>query len=104
MKGYCIMSIPSGFKIRKKADVNTFITKCMVNDNEYFIIIQNDFAIFFRKYTDGEISVSIKRGNLSDIFNPTIEVAKTKDNCYKETVEDYVWKYRKYINAKWFNG
>ena len=39
---------------------------------------------------------------LKDIFNPLLEVARTKDNCYKKTVEDYIWQNRKYINAKWF--
>ena len=31
-----IMSIPCGFKIRKKTDTDVFIDKCMCKDNEYY--------------------------------------------------------------------
>ena len=98
-----IMSIPCGFKIRKKTDTDVFIDKCMCKDNEYYLKINNDLAIFIRKGKDGSVSVAEKRWDLYDPFNPLLEVANNKNAAYRETVNDYVWKYRKYINAKWFN-
>ena len=99
-----IMMIPCGFKIRKKADTKFFTEKCMQKDSEYYLKIDTDFALILEKEKDGECSVAIKRGDLQDYFNPLLEVANTNNNAYKETVYDYIWKYRKYINAKWFNN
>lgn len=103
MKDITIMNIPLGFKIKKKADVDTFIHDCMNKDNEYYLAINNNLASFFRKEKSGEVSILEKRGDLYDIFNPLLEVANTSNSSYKETVQDYIWRYRKYINAKWFN-
>lgn len=103
MNNITIMNIPCEFKIRKKIDVNTFIDKCMCKDNEYYLKINKDLALFFRKEKDGSVSILEKSGDLYDIFNPLLEVANTSNNAYKDTVYDYIWKYRKYINAKWFN-
>ena len=47
--------------------------------------------------------MAIRNGDLYDIFNPEIEIARTKDNCYDKTVQDYIWQFRKAINKKWFN-
>ena len=100
-----IMVMPIGFKIRKKADVEVFIQKCMQNNSDYNIITDENSKeqFIFRKDKNGNVSVAYRNGNLNDIFNPMIEVARTNDNCYKATVQDYIWKNRKYINAKWFN-
>lgn len=98
-----LMTIPCGFKIRNKNDVETFINECMNRNQSYYLIIQNDFAIFLEKDKDGEVSVLEKRWDLSDPFNPLLEVANTNNTAYKHTVNYYIWKYRKYINAKWFN-
>lgn len=97
-----IMSIPCGFKIRKKTDIDTFINECMCANNEYYLKINNDLALFIRKDKDS-VSVAEKRWDLHDPFNPLLEVANTSNSSYKETVHDYIWKYRKYINANWFN-
>ena len=97
-----IMSIPLGFKIKKKIDIDVFIKDCMVNDNEYYLRINDELAIFITKKKN-EVSIAEKCWDLYDPFNPLIEVANTKNTSYKETVQDYIWKYRKYINAKWFN-
>ena len=101
---FSIMTIPCGFKIRKKVDVETFINECMNRNQSYSLILQKDFAIFFGKDKDGEVSVSEKRWDLSDPFYPLLEVANTNNPAYKHKVEYYIWKYRKYINAKWFNN
>ena len=98
-----LMKIPCGFKIRKKHDVEIFIKDCMINGNEYYIKINKEEAVYLDKDANGNVSVCIKSGNLSDIFNPLLEVARTNNNCYKKTVEDYIWHYRKHINAQWFN-
>ena len=97
-----IMSIPHGFKIRKKIDTEKFIEKCMVKGNDYYIIIDREKALHLSKDKNGDVSVCIKSGNLADIFNPLLEVARTNNNCYNKTVYDYIWEYRKYINAEWF--
>lgn len=103
MNSISIMSIPCGFKIRKKVDTEYFANKCMQKDNEYYLIINKDLALFLRKEKDGTVSVLEKRWDLDDPFNPLLEVANTSNPSYKETVYNYIWKYRKYINAKWFN-
>ena len=97
-----IMMIPHGFKIRKKADAEKFINECMCKGSSYYLKINSEHAVILEKDEEG-VSVLIKSGDLNDMFNPLLEVAKTKNNCYNETVEDYIWKYRKYINQKWFN-
>ena len=103
MRDVTIMSVPCGFKIKKKVDTEYFVRKCMCFNSEYYLKINNELAIFLKKGKDGTVSVAEKRGNLYDLFNPLLEVANTGNPSYKETVYDYVWKYRKYINAKWFN-
>lgn len=97
-----IMCIPSGFKIRKKVDCDTFIDRCMQKGNSYYII-HEDQQLIMDKDKKGNVSVSIRYGDFRDIFNPSLEVARTKDNCYTETVQFYIWKFRKAINKKWFN-
>ena len=103
MNSVSIMCVPCGFKIKKKTDAEYFANECMCKGSEYYIKINNDLAIFFRKEKDGTISVAEKRWDLYDPFNPLLEIANTSNPSYKETVYDYIWKYRKYINAKWFN-
>lgn len=99
-----IMAIPMGFKIRKKADVEVFIQKCMQKNSRYDVITDFKDQFIFAKDKDGNVSVAYRNGNLNDIFNPMIEVARTNDNCYKTTVQDYIWMNRKYINATWFKS
>lgn len=97
-----IMTIPCGFKIRSKADVDKFMNECM-GYREHYLKINNELAIWITKEKDGSISVAEKIGDLYDIFNPLLEIANTKNKAYKISVRDYLWKNRKYINAKWFN-
>ena len=99
-----IMMIPHNFKIRRKSDVKTFINDCMVKGNEYYIITDDGDQFNFSKDKNGNISIATRNGDLKDIFNPLIEVARTNNNCYKETVTDYIWQNRKYINSKWFSN
>lgn len=103
MSNLTVMSIPCGFKIKKKIDADVFINDCMITGCEYFLKINDDFALILSKDKDG-VSVLEKRWDLYDPFNPLLEVANTNNTAYKETVQDYIWKYRKYINAKWFSN
>lgn len=96
-----IMQIPQGFKIRKKADIEIFINKCMCKGCRYSVI-DNDVQCFIEKDKEGNVSVDIRYGDFNNIWNPSLEVASTKNNCYKETVQDYIWKFRKAINAEYF--
>ena len=98
-----IMYIPNEFKIKRKSDVEIFINKCMQNNSEYYLKINNELAIFLRKDKDGSVVILAKNGDLHDIFNHLLEMASTKNNVYRITVQDCIWKYRKYINAEWFN-
>ena len=98
------MCIPNGFKIKTKKDACQFMNECMVAGCEYFMKVTDDLALFFDKKEDGSISVLEKRWDLYNPFNPLLEVANTSNKSYKETVQDYIWKYRKYINATWFSG
>lgn len=99
---YSIMCIPCGFKIRKKVDCDTFIDRCMQKENSYYII-HEDQQLIMDKDKAGNVSICVRYGNFHDPFNPALEVARTKDNCYAETVQYYIWKFRKAINAKWFD-
>lgn len=98
-----VMILPANFKIRKKNDIETFINNCMMKDGTYGIKIDKETLLYIKKDEDGNVSVLIKRGNLRDVFNPLLEVAATNNSAYKETVQDYIWKYRKYINAEYFS-
>lgn len=103
MSNVSIMAIPCGFKIKRKVDTERFVNECMCEGSEYYIKISEDLALFLEKDKNGTVSVLEKRWDLYDPFNPLLEVANTSNTAYKETVNDYIWKYRKYINAKWFN-
>lgn len=97
-----IMRIPSGFKIRKKTDTDVFIEECMCKDNRYSII-DEDVQLIFEKDKNDNVSVCVRYGDFNNIFNPMLEVARTKDNCYDKTVQDYIWMFRKAINKEWFS-
>ena len=96
------MLVPQDFKIRKKSDVETFINKCMQKGNRYDIVTDSGLQFIFSKDKDENISVLMRSGDLTDMFNPSIEIARTNNNCYRGTVEEYIWQNRKHINAKWF--
>ena len=86
------------FKIRKKSDIDTLVKKCMCKGSEYYF--ENDTkdeSIYVSVSKDGELKVDIKIGDLRDIFNPLIVICDEKEKY------EYLWKFRKYINRKWFN-
>lgn len=95
-----IMKIPHGFKIRKKADLKIFINECMTGGSRYAIITDDGIQFVFYKDKNDNVSVVTVIGD--NIFVPSIKVARTDNNPYKNTVEHYIWQNRKYINKKWF--
>lgn len=98
------MCIPCGFKIKTKKDTEKFAKECMCCGGTYVLNINEDTQFVFDKDKDGEVSVCFRRGNLRDPFNPQIQVASTKNDCYENSVYHYIWKCRKFINKKWFSN
>ena len=94
----CKVSIwcsPPNFKIRRKSDVYYFLEKCLVNGGEYAISIRSDYCLFIRKSKDGECTATAKFNDLTDIFNPEIQLSE------EETIRT-LWFYRKIINEQFF--
>ena len=88
------------WKIRSKEHVKQFLNECLYN-GEYSYIHEND-RYFIHKEND-YISISIRDKNSNDIFDSTLEIANTKNDSYKETVYDIIWRTRKSINETWFS-
>lgn len=103
MNKVSLMKIPKGFKIKSKSDVEKFMNECMQVNNTYEVKISGVEKIIIEK-TKNHMSFMIKLGDIRDPFIPDIEVAKTNAPQYKHDVQYWIWKYRKYINARWFNG
>lgn len=99
-----ILMYQSGFKIRNSADVKTFINDIVKPGMDIVVTIERDVEIRFSKDRNGYFSVGYRTGNLRDVFNPTTEVASNGVGvgCYKNPVEYYVWKWRKYLNNTLF--
>lgn len=96
-----LIKIPQGFKIRSKADVQKFMDECMLVNNTYEVKVSGVEKITIRK-GENDISFLIKLGDVKNPFVPDLEIAKTNDSSYKHDVQYWIWKYRKYINARWF--
>lgn len=92
------------FKIRNSADVKTFVNDIVKPGMEIVVTIERDVEIRFSKDGNGHFSVGYRTGNLRDVFNPTTEVANNgaTNGCYKNSVEYYIWKWRKYLNNTLF--
>lgn len=99
-----IIMYQSGFKIRNSADVKTFINDIVKPGIEIVVTVERDVEIRFSKDRNGHFSAGYRAGNLSDVFNPTTEVANNGVgvDCYTNPVEYYVWKWRKYLNNTLF--
>lgn len=99
-----ILLYRGGFKIRNSADVKTFINDIVNPGMEIVVTIERGVEIRFSKDRNGHFSVWYRTGNLRDVFNPTTEVANSDAtiDCYKNSVEYYVWKWRKYLNNTLF--
>lgn len=90
-----ILMYNSGFKIRKKDDVDIFVNKVLKGDGSISIKIDR-YEIYFITRKKDYIYISHKIGDIYDMFNPEIVLPD-------EQLYDIVWKIRKYINQRYFN-
>ena len=88
------------WKIRSKEHVKQFLNECLYNGEYYYIHGNNRYYI---RKENGSISISIRDKNSNDVFDPLLEIANTKNDSYRETVFDVIWRTRKSINEKWFS-
>ena len=86
-----------GFKIKTKSDAREFLEKCISGDGYIRIEISRNEEYVIYSTKDGFSYISHRIGNLSDIFNPELRLLE------EENV-DTIWKIRKYINKRFFNG
>ena len=85
------------FKIRTKEDAKEFLEKCISGKGYVAIKISHNEAYYIYSSEKGFSYISHRIGNLSDIFNPELRLLD------EENV-DTIWKIRKYINKRFFNG
>lgn len=98
MKKFEIWKNPSyDFKIKSFEDANYFVNDCLIKGHSYFVKVSKDCAISIEKQLNNHIEIGIKQGNLLDVFNPVLIVP---DNEMLKTI----YKFRKAINAKFFNN
>ena len=90
-----ILMYNSGFKIRKKDDVDIFVNKVLKGDGSISIKIDRHEIYFITRKKD-YIYISHRIGDIHDIFNPELVLPD-------EQLYDTVWKIRKYINQRFFN-
>ncbi|MBQ7673217.1 MAG: hypothetical protein IJT36_01635 [Alphaproteobacteria bacterium] len=95
------------FKIRTKEDAKIFLTKYVQGDGEVCIKVGDCVLYKICRYgCSGEISIFIKTGNISDIFNPDVRIGyynpqKSTDTDLNTAV-DAVYLIRKHINNRWY--
>ena len=87
----------NGFKIRTKEDAKEFLEKCISGKGYVVIKISHEEAYYIYSSEKGFSYISHRIGNLSDIFNPELRLLNEKN-------VDTIWKIRKYINKRFFNG
>lgn len=99
-----VITIIPGFKIRSKDDTMRFVNECMCKGSTYVIKVAEDKQIIFSKDKNGYVHADRRTGDLSNPFNPSIRIASTEMPwVYQINVYDCIWKYRKFINKKWFS-
>lgn len=86
-----------GFKIKTKDDARKFIEECISGEGCICIKTNSTEAYYIYSSKNGFSYISHRIGNLSDIFNPELRLLD------EENV-DTIWKIRKYINKRFFNG
>lgn len=105
-------------KIKTKADAENFIKKSLCSGSEICIteitkqhynqvgnLIVEGEQYHIYKDNQGNVTATIRSGNLRDILNPEIYIADTRNpKNYAMTIYDIVWKLRKYINNKYLHS
>ena len=88
-------NIPN-FKIKAKSDVRKFLSECLCANQIYMIKCREDYAIFIDTTKDKPIQISVKFGDLSNIFNPLLVLDEHE-------ALNTLWFYRKKINEQFFS-
>lgn len=87
---------PTGnFKIKAKKDIDTLF-ECLSFGGRYVVNVNKHHIIRIKKDKNGSITVIEKTGNLFDLFNPELVIPDNE-------IIDYLYKYRKALNNKFFN-
>lgn len=95
-----IVVVPVGFKIRTRIEALQFMNKCM-GVGSFSIVTDDKTQYIVEKFDDGNVRVSIRKGDLTNIFNPELVIADTASEAYEQTVQAVLWQIRKYINRKY---
>lgn len=103
MSKQSIMLGIKGFKIKSYKDVEIFIEKCIQENSIYSVPINSELAYFIDTDKDKNITIYEKIGNISDPFNPMVEISSSKNSLRNVTIEEIIFKLRKFINKKYFN-
>lgn len=97
-----IFKLKPGFKITRKWEIKAiFFDDVLKPDNRYVVTFNDNgegppntqIILFTDK--DNNVTVYQRYGDLSDIFNPEVQV---RDEI------GFIWKYRKYINDYFFSS
>lgn len=86
---------PAGFKIRSTSDLAKAVYEYITKDHEFPIVIDKQTALFICNDSKRGLIVSMKYGDLHDVFNPQIVVPQDR-------ALSHLWQYRKHINARFF--
>ncbi|MBO5435264.1 hypothetical protein J6A31_05525 [bacterium] len=81
--------------IRSKYDADRFLTENVCPKQEYPVKINDEFVMYVMTDEKHNVSIFSKRGDIKSPFVPVCEETK----IFEEAV-DWIYKYRKYINAQ----
>lgn len=82
------------FKIKSHQTAQEFMDKVLIDDNRYYIKVSEEKCIYIKK-RNNECKVSVKYGDLTDPFNPLIEIPK-------DVLVSFIYKERKALNNYFF--
>ena len=87
------------YRIKKKADVETFLQKVLVKGCSYYVTdVDGDFDYCIDKDKDGEVILLMRAKRYrGDIFSPYFQVIDVN-------VAKFIWNNRKLINKMFFSG
>lgn len=88
-----------GMTIKRKDDCKLFKQKMHIAPDEELQFKVDNTIYALRTDKDGVWSFCQYTQNLGMLGWVTLELAADNNSGYEHTVDDYIWKYRKYINA-----
>ena len=92
------------FKIRNRFEVEYFIEKVVQPGTKITLVMDNRVELDISKSRDDVFSIGYRAGDITNPFNPVVEIARSGDETYKKSVEYYIWNWRKYLNSTLFGG